>query len=91
MKELHSAHQHICNACVCGQCQWYDLKRCEGSNRAYELGETETNLVAVEGLLWTGSSVSFSSVHGHATGTRCVLEGRMHDTIVKHANWNGQW
>ena len=57
----------------------------------YQLGETETNLVAVEGLLWTGSPISFSSVRGHATGARCVLEGRMHDRIVKHANWNGQW
>jgi hypothetical protein len=99
MKELRSAHQSASSRtpallqrfCLSPQLQWYELKRCEGSKRVYQLGETETNLVAVEGLLWTGSPISFSSVRGHATGGRYVLEGRMHDRIVKYANWNGQW
>ncbi len=94
MKELRSAHQSASSRtpallqrfCLSPQLQWY-----EGSKRVYQLVETETNLVAVEGLLWTGSPISFSSVSGHATGGRYVLEGRMHDRSVKYANWNGQW
>jgi hypothetical protein len=63
------------------------LRRIQAS---VQLGETETSLVAVEGLLWTGSPILFLSVRGHATGGRYVPEGRMLDRIVKYANWNGQ-
>ena len=97
IKEFHPAYQH----CVIthtttpatlrlSPAPVYELKRCEGSKRVYQVDETETSLVAGGGIAVDGLSY-LSSVRGHATGARCVLEGRMHDRIVKHAHWNGQW